>query len=78
MLEYGNIGMPAYANTPSADKVGKAEYRLWEGHASACLGRADARPSGGLPDGNPLFQHSTIPVFHFRYSCVSSIYGALK
>ncbi|MEI6646732.1 MAG: hypothetical protein WCP12_11925 [bacterium] len=23
MLEYGNIGTPAYANTPPADKMGK-------------------------------------------------------
>ena len=50
MLEYGNVGM-----------MGETEYRLWEGHASACLGRADARPSPGC--FLPIFQYSAIPLF---------------
>jgi hypothetical protein len=54
MLEYGNVGM-----------MGEAEYRLWEGHASACLGRADARPSQERLF--PIFQYSNIPSFLFKF-----------
>jgi hypothetical protein len=64
ILEYRNVGIPAYVDTPPADEMG---IHAFGGLRFVVAGRDKARPS------LTLFQYSIIPLFPLhRYSAASS------